>query len=104
MRNSRVWAAALVSALSLGFAALLTRATYEGVQMGTVNQSTLSMLIVTGFLIVAAVAVIASQGRVATLGIQRCRSCGSALYATVRSLDRRPVLTCFSCGHETVAG
>ena len=104
MRTSRVWAAALISALSLGFAGLLTRATYEGLQLGTVNQSTLSMLIVTGFLIVAAVAVIASQGRVAALGVQRCRACGSALYATVRSLDRRPVLTCFSCGHETVAG
>jgi len=103
MRNRRAWAAALVSALSLGFAALLTRATYEGMEIGTVGQATLSMLIVTGFLIVAAVAVIASQGRVAALGVERCRTCGSPLYATIRSLDRRRLLTCFSCGHETVA-
>jgi hypothetical protein len=103
MRNGRVWAAALVSALSLGFVALLTRAAYEGLELGTVAQATLSMLIVTGFLIVAAVAVIASQGRVAALGVERCRSCGSPLYATIRSLDRRRLLTCFSCGHETVA-
>ena len=103
MRNRRAWAAALVSALSLGFVALLTRATYEGLEIGTVAQATLSMIIVTGFLIVAAVAVIASQGRVAALGVERCRTCGSPLYATVRSLDRRRLLTCFSCGHETVA-
>jgi hypothetical protein len=104
MRNARVWAAILVAALSLGFVALLTRAVYEGSSMGNVGQATLSMLIVTGFLIVAAVAVAASQGRVSALGVLRCRACGGALYATLRSLDRRPLLTCFSCGHETVAG
>lgn len=104
MRHGRAWAAALVSVLSLGFAALLTRATYEGVEVGAIAQATLSMLIVTGFLIVAAVAVIASQGRVASLGVERCRTCGSPLYATLRSLDRRRMLTCFGCGHETVAG
>lgn len=103
MRNQRALAAGLIAALSLAFAALLTRAVFEGVNVGTVGQSTLSMLIVTGFLIVAAVSVIASQGKLGELAARRCQACGSHIYATIRSLDRRHVLTCFGCGHETVA-
>ncbi|HLE47765.1 MAG TPA: hypothetical protein VI818_05655 [Candidatus Thermoplasmatota archaeon] len=102
MRKSRVLPVALLVSLSLGFFLLLARAVYEGLQLGWVSQATLSMLIVVGFLIVAGVAVLASHGRMVDLAARRCPTCGSALYATVRSLDRRRLLTCFTCGHETL--
>lgn len=103
MRNPRAISAALLASLAVGFLALLTRAVYEGMELGWVSQSTLSMLIVLGFLLVAGVAVVASHGRVASLAARRCPTCGSNLYATIRSLDRRRLLTCFTCGHEVVA-
>lgn len=103
MNHMRALGASFVAALALCFAALLTRATYEGLTVGTVAQSTFSMLIVTGFLVVAGVAVLASQGRIVAVAARRCPACGSHLYSTIRSLDRRPLLTCFGCGHESVA-
>ena len=103
MQKSRAMSAALLASLGLGFLALLTRAIYEGMQLGWVAQSTLSMLIVVGFLIVAGIAVLASHGRVVDLASSRCVTCGSHVYATIRSLDRRRLVTCFTCGHEILA-
>lgn len=103
MRSTRALVAGAMTALSLAFLALLTRAIYEGALVGSVAQGTLSMLIMVGFLIVGGAVVIAGEGRVAQLAASRCMHCGSPLYRTVRSLDRRRLLTCFTCGHETVA-
>lgn len=32
----------------------------------------------------------------------RCYNCGTRLYLTIRSADRRELLTCFACGLERV--
>lgn len=103
MRNGRALAAGVMTALTLSFLGLLTRAIYEGALVGEVAQATLSMLIMVGFLLVGGAVVLAGQGRVASMASHRCLRCGSTLYSTLRSLDRRRLLTCFTCGHETVA-
>lgn len=103
MRNARALAVGAMTALTLSFLALLTRAIYEGVLVGGVAQATLSMLIMVGFLIVGGSVVLASQGKIAAMAATRCAACGSPIYRTVRSLDRRRLLTCFTCGHEIVA-
>jgi len=103
VNKTRALLAGAVTALSLGFLALLARATFEGVSVGVVGQATLAMLFVDGFLIVASVFAVASQGRVRAWASKHCPTCGSLLFATLRSLDRRPLMTCFGCGHETTA-
>ena len=102
MQAQRAFVASLFTALSLCFAALLARAIVEALLTNQVAQATLSMLIMTGFMIVAGVAVVASRGRMEAFAARRCAACGSLVYATRRSQDRRAVLTCFTCGHETV--
>jgi hypothetical protein len=92
----------LLVTLCLGFIALLTRGVYEGVMQGTLLQSTLSLLIVTAFLIVSGFVVLSTNGRIAAAPSRNCSSCGSSLYLTVRSLDRKRLLTCFTCGRETL--
>lgn len=104
MERTRALLAGLLTALSLCFLGLLARTIVEGVQVGQVQQSTISMLIVTGFLIVASAVAVTSQGRMAQWSARSCARCGAAVYATIRSYDRRKVLTCFTCGHEIVTG
>jgi hypothetical protein len=102
MRYVRPLGIGLLVTLCLGFIALLTRAVYEGVMQGSLLQGTLSMLIVTAFLIVSGFVVLSTNGRLATASARNCISCGSSLYLTVRSLDRKRLLTCFTCGRETL--
>ena len=92
----------LLVTLCLGFIALLTRAVYEGVMQGSLLQSTLSLLIVTAFLIISGFVVLSTNGRITASSARNCAACGSLLYLTVRSLDRKRLLTCFTCGRETL--
>jgi hypothetical protein len=103
MKFVRPAAIGMLAALCLGFVALLARAALEGFTAGTLMQSTLSMLVVTGFLIVSGFVVVSTHGRLLPLSSMQCSACGSTMYLTVRSLDRRRLLTCFTCGRETVA-
>lgn len=78
---------------------LLTLAVLDAMRTGTVPIPTITLVLATVacLLVLVGVAVAKNQP---SLSRPYCVHCGARVYETVRSLDRRRLMTCFVCGAE----
>ena len=97
---SRAYLAGLAVALGLvGLVATLGAAA-DALRGEPVAAATLGVLIVAlgGFFVLSGLYFLEPRG--GPTNRPTCRNCGARTFATLRSLDRREVLTCFACGLE----
>lgn len=96
---SRAYLAGLAVALGLvGLVATLGAAS-DALRGQPVSPATLGVLIVAlgGFFVLSGLYLLEPRS---PANRPVCRNCGARTFATLRSLDRREVLTCFACGLE----
>jgi len=96
---SRAFLAGLILAVSVILAGVVAAAALEAAQDGTIAVGKVSLMGASAACLVVLVGIyVTNPGR--TSLAPHCHNCGTRLFATLRSYDRREVLTCFACGSE----
>lgn len=96
---SRAFLVGLMLAVSVILAGVVAAAAYEAALVGTVAVAKVSLMGAAAACLVVLIGVYVSQPGRSSLA-PHCHNCGTRLFATLRSYDRREVLTCFACGSE----
>jgi hypothetical protein len=96
---SRAFLVGLILAVSVILAGVVAAAAFEAAEIGSVAVSKVSLMGAAAACLVVLVGVyVTNPGRSSVA--PHCHNCGTRLFATLRSSDRREVLTCFACGSE----
>lgn len=98
---SRTTLLAFVTGVAVLLAAILTIGAIEFARTGAVGLATVSIAGAALASLVVLVGVYFVRPSSPTVSLQ-CENCGRRVYPTLRSLDRRELLTCFTCGSEWV--
>jgi hypothetical protein len=99
---SRSFLIGVILALSAVLAAVVAASAFEAAQTGQVAVAKISLMGAAAACLVVLVGIYATNPAQPRL-LPHCHNCGTKLYATLRSYDRREVLTCFACGSEWAA-
>lgn len=97
---TRAFLVGLMLALSVILASVGVATAVEASQTGTASSAKIALLLATLAALFVVGGVYAAQGRSEGTQVPHCHNCGRRVYATTRSLDRRAMLTCFTCGAE----
>jgi hypothetical protein len=99
---SRAFLAGLIVSMSAILAALIAASAIEANATGDVAVAKVSLMGATLACLVVLVGIFLTNTGAPTSRAPNCHNCGAKLFATLRSLDRRELLTCFTCGSEWV--
>lgn len=92
----------IIVALGGILAGLVASVLWEAHVAGTVGAAKISLIGATLACLFVLLGILVTQPSAAASYALHCQHCGTRMYATLRSLDRTEVLTCFTCGAEWV--
>lgn len=96
---SRAFLVGLILATSVILAGVVAAAAVEAAQTSQVAVPKVSLMGAAAACLVVLIGVYVTNPSRPGLS-PHCHNCGMRLFATLRSYDRREVLTCFACGSE----
>ena len=96
---SRAFLVGLLLSLGVVLAALVASAAYQAATNGVVPVPVISLAAATMACLVVLAGIYLTQPG-GHSGVPYCHNCGTRMFATLRSMDRREVFTCFACGSE----
>lgn len=96
---SRAFLVGLILTLGSVLVGVVAAAAFEASSTGHVAVAKVSLMGATSACLVVLTGVLLTSGGAAP-STPHCHNCGTRLFATLRSQDRREVLTCFACGSE----